>query len=170
MHKLISLLCLCSLPCLHGCFNNGEESTEAFIQRIKQQHNNNIEAIPGLESLKMHTYTAFNYKSPFEPSVGMRESNTSNLKRPDNGRPKEVLEDIPLGNLRMVGSINVGDERYALIMDKANVLHRVKVGNYIGQNAGKITVIEAKRIQILETILDAKGNWVERETNINMKK
>jgi type IV pilus assembly protein PilP len=46
------------------------------------------------------------------------------------------------------------------------VLHRVRVGNYVGMNNGQITRISEKEIELTEIISDGPGTWRERQAAI----
>ena len=69
------------------------------------------------------------------------ESASSSALRPDPNRPKEPLESFPLDGLDMVGTLGEGGTLVGLVMDPERVIHRVNVGNYMGQTDGRITAI-----------------------------
>ena len=52
-----------------------------------------------------------------------------------------------------------GDE---LVNDGKGRVHRVTKGNYLGRNFGEITGINGLEIEILETVPDGKGGWINR--------
>ncbi len=59
-------------------------------------------------------------------------------------RRKEPLEAYPVDSMRMVGSVTKAGRPHALLqVDK--LLYQVKVGDYIGQNYGKITLDHRNR-------------------------
>ena len=43
-----------------------------------------------------------------------------------------------------------------------NLLYQVKVGDYLGQNYGRITQIDETQIALREIVQDAAGEWIER--------
>jgi len=45
----------------------------------------------------------------------------------------------------------------------------VRIGNYIGQNYGKIIRISENTIQLREIVQDATGDWVERTTSLDLQ-
>ena len=55
-------------------------------------------------------------------------------------RRREPLEAYPLDNMHMVGSVAREGRQFALLKIDA-LLYQVKVGDYIGQNYGRITKI-----------------------------
>ena len=85
--------------------------------------------------------------------------------RPDLSRRKDVLESFPLENLRMVGAIQQRGIYYAIIKADAN-LHRVKVGNYVGQNFGKITNITETEVKLQEMLEDGGGEYAYRDSTL----
>ena len=67
----------------------------------------------------------------------------------------------------MVGVLQQGKVAYALI--KADTtLHRVRSGNYMGQNFGVITAIADDGITLKEIVQDADGEWVERTSTLQL--
>jgi type IV pilus assembly protein PilP len=47
-------------------------------------------------------------------------------------------------------------------------VHRVAVGNYIGQNDGKITDIAGNKISVTEVVPDGLGGYMERTAAIGL--
>jgi len=48
-------------------------------------------------------------------------------------------------------------------------LYQVKVGDYIGQNYGKITKISETDISFREIVQDAAGEWIERTSSLQLQ-
>jgi type IV pilus assembly protein PilP len=68
----------------------------------------------------------------------------------------------------MVGSVQRKDRPYALLMaDK--LLYEVRVGNYIGQNYGKVMQITETEISLREIVQDAAGEWIERTSTLQLQ-
>ena len=61
----------------------------------------------------------------------------------------------------MVGSVNKQGKPFALLRVDA-LLYQVKVGDYLGQNYGRITQIDETQIALREIVQDAAGEWIER--------
>jgi type IV pilus assembly protein PilP len=47
-----------------------------------------------------------------------------------------------------------------------STIHRVKPGNYIGQNYGKITSISESEVSVTEIVPDGIGGWTERQASL----
>lgn len=59
------------------------------------------------------------------------------------------------------------DTLWALIKVTDGTIHRVHVGNYLGQNYGKIIRIQGDKVELLEIVPDtAPGTWRERPNSI----
>ena len=83
-------------------------------------------------------------------------------------RRKEPLEAFPLDSMIMVGSLVRDGKAYALIRVD-NLLHYVKVGEYMGQNYGKIIRIGDQEVALREIVQDASGEWVERTSTLQLQ-
>lgn len=90
------------------------------------------------------------------------------LIAPEMARRKEPLEAYPLDVMTMVGNLDKTGVPTALLKVD-NLLYQVRVGNYIGQNYGKITRISESSIQLREIVQDATGDWVERTTSLDLQ-
>jgi type IV pilus assembly protein PilP len=51
-------------------------------------------------------------------------------------------------------------------MDPQRVVHRVRVGNYLGQSDGRIVAIREDGLEIVELIPDGSGGWLERPARL----
>jgi type IV pilus assembly protein PilP len=52
---------------------------------------------------------------------------------------------------------------FALVRAPDNTLFRVRSGNYLGQNFGRIVSITEANIKLKEIVQDSAGNWEEKE-------
>jgi type IV pilus assembly protein PilP len=80
-------------------------------------------------------------------------------------RRKEPLEAYPLDSMSMVGSVAQGPQPFALLRVD-NLLYQVKVGDYLGQNYGRVVRIAETDVTIREIVQDAAGEWIERQANL----
>jgi type IV pilus assembly protein PilP len=81
---------------------------------------------------------------------------------------REPLEAFPLSSMVMMGSINQLGHKVALIKVN-NLIHQVKVGNYMGQDYGKIINITETKVVLREIARDSTGEWTERETELQLQ-
>ena len=87
---------------------------------------------------------------------------------PEMARRKEALEMMPLDSMAMVGSMQKGGVPVALLRVD-NLLYQVKVGNYLGQNFGRIMKITETEIQLREVVQDSSGDWIERPASLQLQ-
>ena len=87
---------------------------------------------------------------------------------PEKARRKEALEDYPLDSIAMVGYLNQKGVPVALVTN-SGLLYQVKVGNYLGQNYGRILAITDTGMTLREIVQDAAGEWIEKETNLQIQ-
>ncbi len=88
--------------------------------------------------------------------------------KPDLTRRREVLESYPLDAIRMVGQLANRQGQYALLQAES-LVYQARVGNYAGQNFGMITRISETEVKLKELVQDAVGDWVERETTLQIQ-
>ena len=62
----------------------------------------------------------------------------------------------------MVGTLQNEENNWGIVIDPSGIVHRVKTGNYVGLNVGKITSIEEEQIEIREIVKDSSGRYEER--------
>ena len=69
----------------------------------------------------------------------------------------------------MVGSLQQHDIIFALIKSPDGTLHRVKLGNHLGQNFGKINQISEAEVKLSEIVQDGVNEWTERTSALMLK-
>ena len=87
---------------------------------------------------------------------------------PDINRRREPLENYPLDALKMVGTLFRENETRVIIQTPEGAVQTAEVGNYLGQNYGRIVSINENEILLLEQILNSAGTWVEREATLTV--
>jgi type IV pilus assembly protein PilP len=68
----------------------------------------------------------------------------------------------------MVGTLRNARGDYGLIQDAEGRVHRVAVGNYMGQNHGRIMTINESEIVLDEIVADGLGGYVNRPASIGL--
>ena len=68
----------------------------------------------------------------------------------------------------MVGSVVRGGRPHALLKAD-NLLYQVKVGDYLGQNYGRVTRITETEIALRELVPDTLGEIVERASTLTLQ-
>ena len=151
---------------LSACSGNGMDDLKQFVNQSGEGLRGKIEPLPEIKPYESFVYNAFDLPDPFKPRK-LKPGKGGGLQ-PDLNRGREKLEDFPLENLKMVGTLKQNNITYGLVKSSDNTLHRVKIGNYMGQNFGIVTQIMETEIVMTETVQDSTGNWTERNTSINL--
>ena len=152
---------------------SGFSDLDQFMAETRAKPRGFVEPLPEFKSYEAFTYSAADRRSPFEPPVDvqltmMDDQPTSNVE-PDLDRPREVLENFGLKDLTMVGTLSgVSDNLFALIRDNAGGIHRVRTGNYMGQNYGRIIGVNDTRIELIEIVPNGRGGWIERPRSLTL--
>lgn len=167
-HDLKRLLTLLTLLALAGCGSDMND-LEIYVQDVKARPPSPIEPVPEIVPVETFVYEPGERRDPFTPDAQTEppeEALADNGLAPDPTRRKEELEGFSLDALRMVGTLEQDAVRWGLVRTKDGVVHRVKVGNYMGMNNGQITSISEDAIQLTEIVSDAPGQWRERSATV----
>jgi type IV pilus assembly protein PilP len=87
---------------------------------------------------------------------------------PDFNRSKEFLEQYTIAQLGMVGTLQQGAQRFALVRDSDGGVHRVRQGDFMGSDHGRIEIISESTIELIEIVPDGTGGWVERSRTVSL--
>lgn len=162
---------ICAAALLASGCSQDMSDLEDYARDIKSRTSKNIEPIPQPKPYEPFTYEPGERRDPFLPVLQSREAALATAGgaggiRPDVDRPKEPLEEFPLDALRMVGTITMQQRAYALIRAPDAVVHRVSVGDHLGQNYGKITGISETEVVLMEIIPDGLGGYIQRPASV----
>lgn len=165
------LLCgLAIAGLLGGCTGDMNDLVE-FVETTKRQAKSPIEPIPTLRDYEPYAYPAHT-RDPFDRAALASEISAraraaaAGIPALDPSRPVEYLENFPLDAMRMVGILSQGDATWALIRTPDKTIHRVKAGNYMGQDFGRITAISESGIDLIEIIPVGAEDYRERAISV----
>jgi type IV pilus assembly protein PilP len=153
---------------LAGCQQSEFADLQAFMQQAGQGTQPALEPLPPLKQVTDYTYEPGEMPDPFKPRI-MKSSRSGGGLQPDMSRQKEVLENFPLDALRMVGIIQQKGQMFALIKAPDNVLHRVRKGQYMGQNYGLVVGITDSGVELKELTQDGAGDWTESQATVALQ-
>ena len=171
MKRLLGLTAAAGLlAALAGC----NADTDELVQWMEQQHKEVRPSVPPVYPPKKfdpQAYLGMNGVEPFGsqklvPAGGSSQASSAMLKA--RAHDPQELESYPLDSMAMVGTLIQGGHTVALLMVD-NRLHNVKVGDWIGQNSGKIIKITEKEITVNEIVQDAVGETVERNSTLQLQ-
>lgn len=159
-----------------GCGSTGDDELRQWMSELRATTKPRVTPLSEPKQFLPQTYSMESGVEPFN-SVKLtqalrRETNQSAsnaaLIAPEMARRKEPLEAYPLDVMAMVGSLDKKGVPTALLrVDK--LLYQVRVGNYVGQNYGKIVKITENSIQLREIVQDATGDWIERAAALDLQ-
>ena len=159
-----------------ACGGGSTADLRSYVADIKTRAGTPIEELPPIEPYVVYVYPcsdAIQCGDPFEPFYleppRPREAEgqvADNGISPDFDRNREELESYPLDGLRMMGTLEKAEQFWAIVRDPDTIIHRVQIGNYLGQNNGKITGISEDKIELLEIVPNGSGGWDERDAEI----
>lgn len=172
---------LLMLLLLSGCAEHNMSDLERYINQIKQTAPGQpLPPLPTVEPYRPYPYDAGVLKDPFAFSTFVVDALTRQELsplvddaglQPDQDRPREELERYALNSLQMVGTFRdfVTNDLWALIKAPDGVVHRVREGNYVGQNYGEIYAVGEQGVEIQEIVQDPNtGGWRERDNRLSL--
>ena len=160
---------------LGGCYGQkGLSDIKAYMADIRSQPHGRIDPLPEFHAYESFTYKASEKRSPFTKPVVVEVLKTEVKQAlniyPDLDRSREYLERFAITTLSMVGTLaREGDYLWALISDEDGDVHRVREGNFLGQNHGQIIEVTELGVQVLEIIPDGDGDWIQRPRAIQIE-
>lgn len=151
---------------LTGC-GGGIGDLEDYAEEVKSRKSTDIEPIPQIIPYSPFLYDPAGRRDPFAAlNLAPPPETATATTAPDPNRNREPLEEFPLDSLRMMGTIEMRGTRYALVRGGDGIIHRVTVGNYMGQNYGKIVAINEAEVQLVELIPDGFSGYMEQPASI----
>ncbi|WP_339494823.1 pilus assembly protein PilP [Pseudomonas sp. RA_105y_Pfl2_P56] len=161
-----------ALLALSGCGGSeGFSDLDAYINEVRLRPAGKIEPTPTFHTYPKFTYSAANLRSPFSRQVRVdlagQKHGSRNVK-PDPNRVRQYLEGFNIEQFEMVGTISNANRSFALLRGAGGV-HRLKVGDYLGRNDGRIVAISATQVDVIEIVPDGEGAWLERPRTIPLK-
>ena len=167
MRKIVAMTVSCLA--LAGCGGEQHSDLRQFVKDSDNMPRGRIPPLPEVQPYEAFSYNAFDLTDPFKPrqiTPPKQAALPGGITPPDPNRRKEPLEAYPLENLKMVGTLQQKKEIYALVRTPDNRLFRVKPGNFLGQNFGRIVDISESNIKLKELIQDSGGEWKEEERSL----
>lgn len=162
-------LLLVALLALTGCGGGDMSDLTGYVEQTKGREPGPIEPLPEIQQIDTFVYEAADRRDPFVLNGQAAEDLPMVAEgeiAPDPLRRKEELEQFPLDSIKMVGTLEQDDAVWGLVTAPGGILHKVRVGNYLGANNGQIIRITAEAIELTEIIPDGTNQWRERQAAI----
>jgi len=161
---------------LAGCGQSGRDDMQDWMTQQRASLRPRIEVIAEPTPFVPQAYLQASAIDPFSQqklASALRRDATvaasqSTLLAPELKRRKEALESYPLDAMAMVGSL-IKQGRPIALIKVDNQLYQASVGQYLGQNYGRVLRIGETEVQLREIVRDAAGNWVERPATLQLQ-
>ncbi|MEB0062769.1 pilus assembly protein PilP [Pseudomonas sp. RTC3] len=173
------LLCMSvALIGLSGCDNGNQfGDLQTYMDEVRARPTGVIEPLPKFRPYEAFTYSAAALRSPFQPLVKIdlvRRQKGSQQVKPDETRVKQFLEGFNIEQFEMVGTMANDSGIFALMRGGGGGgggvgVYRMKVGDYLGRNHGRIVSISDSQVDVVEIVPDGEGAWLERPRSISLK-
>ena len=166
----VKLILMSAALVLTGCSEKYGD-LQAWMSQTRVDAKTKMRSAEPPAPLEPVTYFAPQQSGPNAYSMQRMKAAFQNGNTPNLNRTKELLENYSLENLRYVGSIGTANALSALIeveVNGQNHVYTVRPGNHLGQNFGRITKITTDKIEIVETVEDSSGNWVDRDAELTL--
>lgn len=160
---------------LAGCGDNDHEDVQAWMREASKDLRGHVPDLPQIKPLDIKPYQPEDLISPFSAGkvisggVGTG-SQASRVGGPPPLNPDaHPLTKAPLEAIRFLGTITVDKEVRALVQIEREPVRQVRLGDYVGQNHGRVLKIvpssdtSSGQLLLKERLLE-KGVWIDRET------
>lgn len=160
---------------LAGCDLSGDEEVRRWMTEQRQEMRPAVVPLPEPKRFVPRPYAGRDGPDPFDPArsvVALERQQKSRAGasaiKPDLDRPRDPLEKYPLEQIRMVGYM-LSKGRSIALVDAGSGTTEVRVGQYLGQNFGRVSSISETEIVLKEIVQDSSGDWVEREAKLELQ-
>lgn len=162
-------LLLAGLICtLVACGDNDGDDLDAFMRDATKNAKPRVEPLPEVVPYDALIYNRDGMLS--DPFRARKAASKSSTLQPDLRRPREPLESYPLESIKYVGMLSKSKKIFALLKTPDNTVQQVTVGNYVGQNYGRIAEIIDSEVTLHEIVQDElSGDWVNRTTKLELQ-
>ena len=157
---------------LAACGNPDLTDLEDYANQIRMRRPPPIAPLPDYALVEGFPYDPGQRRDPFlmdkeTAAITSPENLETGGIAPDTQRCRENLERFALDSLLMQGILQQDGTIWGLVFAREDkTLHRIAVGNYLGQNHGRVIRITEQRIDLIELIQDGAGRWMEREASM----
>ncbi|MDR3353009.1 MAG: pilus assembly protein PilP [Zoogloeaceae bacterium] len=137
--------------------------------------------IPSLPKVKIYAPVAYGVEDkldPFseakiEPTGTDTVANANDPNRPDFDARElrnNILEKYPLETIQMIGYLNIDRQPIAVVQLDPTLVKQVKVGDWIGQDFGRVMSVTEQEVEIKEVIEDPNTKeWNERVNTLHLQ-
>jgi type IV pilus assembly protein PilP len=164
---------LCGAALFMVACSNDQDELRQWMEQQRREIKPSVTPLQPPKKFDPQPYNVAEAVDPFSTqklTVALKQEarQPNSLLAAELNRRKEPLEAYPLDSMSMVGSVNKLGQPFALLRVDT-LLYQVKVGDYLGQNYGRITRIGETEIALREIVQDAAGEWIERPATLQLQ-
>lgn len=170
MKATLKIFTVCILLFLSGCESREMLDLQEFVENTHKDKVPSIDPLPKPKPHPTYRYAASNMPDPFDVT-NIAPQKKVELKDPrDALRRREELESFSLDSIRVVGTLTVAGEKWAVVTAPDGTTHRIKRGRYMGENDGRVVDIDLdeQKVTLVEDVRSATGEWVKREVFLSV--
>ncbi len=153
-----------------ACSSGSTEDLRAYVESVKARPAGSVEPLRDPVEYETYEYKSDSRRDPFKPSFTQNKMAStkkgSGIGGPDLDRERNQLESFPIDTLRYIGNLQRGAVSWGLIKTPDGEIVRVRLGDYMGQDYGRVTLVDSERIELLELIPDGMGGWEQRSVSL----
>ncbi len=170
-HGLQLSAILALLIALSACGGSDQVEAKDWMKDQKAKTPTSVSPIIAPIAFVPAPYTQTGASDPFDDLklkaalAKARAASGVSALQPDLTRRREALESFPIDSIKMIGFVAKQGKPTALL-SASGTLYNVAVGNYVGQDFGKVTSINEQEISFKELVQDGAGIWTERTTKL----
>jgi type IV pilus assembly protein PilP len=169
----IHRMAVLGLALLLGACSARQEELRGWMDQQRREVKPNVSPLAPPKKFDPEPYGSAQRVDPYSSqklSVELKQEakQPNSLFAAEINRRKEPLEAYPLDSMSMVGSVARGGQPFALLRVD-NLLYQVKVGDYLGQNYGRVIRIAETEVTLREVVQDAAGEWIERPASLQLQ-
>ena len=174
---LLALQCIV-LVCLAGCGVSSTEELRTWLEKERKLLGAAATAFAPPRTFEPEAYALAGQADPFssarlngvdlQPPGASHTATKPSAYALEFSGSKQELENFPLENLQVKGTLSQEGVRVALIL-AGDRLHQVHKGDYMGLRKGKVMDISATAIVLRELEQDASGQWKAKTTVLPLK-
>lgn len=160
---------------LAACGSEEHSDIKEWMKDATKDLRGRVPPLPEMKPFPVVSYDAGSLVDPFRASkIEPEKKLGGGGVKPDFERRREELEKYPLESLKFVGLLRNNKMLYAILIADARI-HRIKIGNYMGQDFGMVTDIQASpgldegKLILKELVQDPAGDWIEREAVLELQ-
>ncbi|UHJ60007.1 pilus assembly protein PilP [Vibrio furnissii] len=165
--------CGCLLLMLLGGCKANQESLTDYLATVERQAQRDVAVLAPVVQFEVFAYTQQQGREPFvlpqEALVQNQPVVKANCWQPTARHKSGVLERYPLSQLHLKGVMSSGGAVSALVQTPQGSVMKIKAGQYLGLNNGRVTRVADDYLLIKETLPDGLGCWNQRNVKLALK-